>query len=223
VGYTPEVLNDCVADMAFALLLAVARRVPEADGFVRSGRWARKEVFPLGRQVSHAKLGIVGLGRIGRTIARRASGFDMEVRYANRSPVDGVPWGYEPDVAELARWCDFLVVMASGGPGTRHLVDARVLQALGPAGYLVNVARGSVVDEQALVRALQERSIAGAGLDVFEEEPFPREELLALDNVVLAPHVSSSTAQTRHAMAARVVANLEAFFAGRPLPSAAPN
>jgi lactate dehydrogenase-like 2-hydroxyacid dehydrogenase len=223
VGYTPDVLNDCVADMAFSLVLATGRRLPEADRFVRAGRWAQKPPtpFPLGRQVSGARLGIVGLGRIGRTIARRAGGFDMDVRYHSRRPVEGVPWAYEPQLLELARWADFLVVITAGGPQTRHLIDARVLDALGPEGYLVNVSRGTVVDEAALVRALQEKRIAGAGLDVFEMEPNVPEELFALDNVVLAPHISSSTVQTRQAMAQRVLDNLDAFFAGREMPSQA--
>src|SRR5205085_3149726 len=173
VGYTPDVLNDCVADMAFGLVLAAGRRLAEADRFVRAGHWAQKPVtpFPLGRQVSGAKLGIVGLGRIGRTVARRASGFDMDVRYHNRRPVEDVTWGYEPKLLDLARWADFLVVITAGGAQTRHLIDASVLDALGPQGYLVNVSRGTVVDEAALVRALQEQRIAGAGLDVYEQEP----------------------------------------------------
>lgn len=223
VGYTPDVLNDCVADMAFGLMLAVARRLPEADRFVRADQWTRKPpvAFPLGRQVSGAKLGILGLGRIGRTIAKRASGFDMDVRYHSRRPVADVAWTYEPQLEALARWADFLVVITAGGAETRHLVDARILDALGTKGYLVNVARGSVVDEAALVRALQEKRIAGAGLDVYENEPEVPRELFALDNVVLAPHIASATVQTREAMGQRVLDNLEAFFAGRPLVSAA--
>jgi len=223
VGYTPDVLNDCVADMAFGLVLASGRRLAQADRFVRAGRWTQNATpFPLGRQVSGARLGIVGLGRIGRTVARRASGFDMDVRYHNRKPVADAPWTYEPQLLELARWADFLVVITAGGAQTRHLIDERVLDALGPKGYLVNVSRGTVVDEEALVRALQQQRIAGAGLDVYEREPEVPPELFALDNVVLAPHISSSTVQTRQAMAQRVLDNLSAFFAGRPLPSAAP-
>ena len=221
VGYTPDVLNDCVADLAFALMLAAGRRIAEADRFVRAGRWEQKQAFPLGRQISGAKLGIVGLGRIGRTIARRASGFDMDVRYHSRRPVEGVDWTYEPKLHELARWCDFLVVITAGGAQTRHLVDASVLDALGPKGYLVNVARGTVIDEAALVKALQDKRIAGAGLDVFEREPHVPHELFALDNVVLVPHIASATVQTREAMARRVMDNLAAFFAGEALPSAA--
>lgn len=223
VGYTPDVLNDCVADMAFALLLATARRVPEGDRYVRAGQWGAPgaAAFPLGRQVSGAKLGILGLGRIGRTIARRASGFDMDVRYHSRRAVEGVACKHEPQLLELARWCDFLVVITAGGAGTRHLVDDAVLDALGTKGYVINVARGSVIDEAALLRALQQKRIAGAGLDVFEHEPKVPPGFFTLDNVVLAPHVASSTVQTRQAMAQRVLDNLAAFFAGETMPSVA--
>jgi lactate dehydrogenase-like 2-hydroxyacid dehydrogenase len=154
-------------------------------------------------------------------VAKRASGFEMEVRYHNRRPLQDVEWTYEPELAELARWCDFLVVITAGGPETRHLIDAAVLEALGPKGFLVNVARGTVVDEAALVRALQDKRIGGAALDVFEREPHVPEALFALDNVVLVPHIASATVQTRQAMAQRVLDNLEAFFAGRTMPSAA--
>jgi lactate dehydrogenase-like 2-hydroxyacid dehydrogenase len=223
IGYTPDVLNDCVADLAFGLMLDIARRLSHGDRYVRAGRWAAGgPPLPLGRQVSGARLGIVGLGRIGRTIARRASGFDMDVRYHSRRPVEGVAWAHEPQLLELARWADFLVVITAGGAGTRHLVNDAVFDALGPQGYLVNVSRGTVVDEQALVRALQDKRIAGAGLDVFEREPHVPPELFTLDNVVLVPHIASATVQTREAMAQRVLDNLGAFFAGKPLPSQAP-
>lgn len=224
VGYTPEVLNDCVADLAMALLLDVARRVSEADRFVRRGAWTTPgaKSFPLARKVSGAKLGIVGLGRIGQTIARRAGGFEMEIRYHSRRPVEGVPWMHEPALLDLARWCDFLVVITAGGAGTRHLIDAAVLDALGPRGFLVNVARGSVVDEAALVRSLVERRIAGAGLDVFEHEPEVPAALLALDNVVLLPHIASGTEETRQAMADRVFDNLQGYFRDGRLVSPAP-
>lgn len=221
VGYTPDVLNDCVADTAFALMLDVARRTAEADRFVRAGHWGAGATFGLGRKVSGARLGIVGLGRIGQTIARRASGFDMAVRYHSRRAVAGVPWAHEPALAELARWADFVVVITAGGPATRHLIDAAVLEALGPRGYLINVARGSVIDEAALVRALAERRIAGAGLDVFEHEPQVPAALLALDNVVLLPHIASATEETRQAMARRVLDNLAHFYATGQLISAA--
>ena len=224
VGYTPDILNDCVADTAFALLLDVARSTPEADRYVRSGLWAQRgpNSFHLGRKVSGARLGIVGLGRIGKTIARRALGFEMDIRYHARHAVPDAPWQHEPSLVELARWADFLVVITAGGPGTRHLIDAPVFEALGPRSFLINVSRGSVVDEQALVRALVEKKIAGAGLDVFENEPQVPAELLAMDNVVLLPHIASATEETRLAMAQRVVDNLDLFFAEGRLVSEAP-
>lgn len=225
VGYTPDVLNDCVADTAIALMLDIARRTPEADRYVRAGRWSTPGVasaFPLGRKVSGAKLGIVGFGRIGRTIAKRAEGFEMAIRYHSRNAVADTPHAHEPSLIELARWADYLVVITAGGAGTRHLVNAAVLDALGPDGFIVNVARGSVIDEAALVAALKDGRIAGAGLDVFENEPKVPEELWSLDNVVLLPHIASATRETRQAMADRVFDNLQAFFAGRPLVSAAP-
>ena len=221
VGCTPDVLNDCVADLAFGLLLDVARGMSAADRFVRRQAWPAAK-FPLGRRVSRARLGIVGLGRIGRTIARRAGGFDMELRYHSRRPVADAPWPHEPSLVGLARWADFLVVITAGGPATRHLVDAQVLDALGPDGYLVNVSRGSVIDEAALVQALVERRIAGAGLDVFDNEPHVPAALMALDNVVLLPHIASGTHQTRQAMADLVADNLGAFFKDGRLLAPAP-
>lgn len=221
VGYTPDVLNDCVADIAFALLLDVARGASAADRFVRRGDWL-KGTFPLARKVSGARLGLVGMGRIGRTIAQRSTGFEMAVKYHTRRPVAEVAWAHEPSLIELARWADYLVVITAGGPATRHLVNAEVLEALGPEGFLVNVARGSVIDEAALVHALVDKRIAGAGLDVFENEPQVPAELMALDNVVLLPHIASATRETRQAMADRVFDNLQGFFADGRLVSAAP-
>ena len=220
VGYTPEVLNDAVADLAFALLLALSRRIVAADGFVRRGDWPSKQ-FPIATQVAGKKLGILGLGRIGSVVARRASGFDMEVRYHNRSPVADSPFVHEPTASGLAAWGDFLVIVTAGGPQTRHLVSREVLDALGPQGYLINVSRGPVVDEAALIEYLQQKRIAGAGLDVFEKEPQVPEALRQLDNVVLSPHIGSQTEETRAAMAQLVIDNLEAYFAGQALPSAA--
>jgi lactate dehydrogenase-like 2-hydroxyacid dehydrogenase len=234
VGYTPDVLNDCVADQAMALLLAVARRTAEADRFVRGGRWqpggqgsqpGTLQVFPLARQVSGARLGIVGLGRIGRTIAKRARGFDMQIRYHNRRPAEGADaagWGYEPSLVELARWCDFLVIAAAGGAESRGLIGAEELDALGPRGFLINIARGTVIDEAALIQALRERRIAGAGLDVFENEPSVPAELMTMDQVVLAPHIASATEETRQAMADRVFDNLQGFLRDGRLISPAP-
>jgi lactate dehydrogenase-like 2-hydroxyacid dehydrogenase len=221
VGYTPDVLNDCVADTAWGLLIDVARGFSAADRFVRRGEWAQGP-YRLGRKVSGARLGIVGMGRIGRAIVQRSTGFEMPVRYHTRTPVAGLPWPHEPSLIELARWADFLVLITAGGAGTRHLVNAAVLDALGPQGYLINVARGSVVDEAALVCALSEQRIAGAGLDVFENEPHVPPALLALDNVVLLPHVASATVQTRQAMADRVFDNLQSFMTQGRLLSAAP-
>ncbi|MDM0075630.1 2-hydroxyacid dehydrogenase [Variovorax sp. J2P1-59] len=220
VGYTPDVLNDCVADTAFALVLDVARRISASDRFVRRGDWLKGQ-FPLATRVSGKRLGILGMGRIGRVIARRASGFDMEVRYHNRRPLADVDHGYASTLEELAAWCDFLVIASAGGAETRGLVSREILDALGPEGFLVNISRGTVVDETALVEALQNHRIAGAGLDVFENEPQVPEALMALDNVVLLPHLASNTHETRAAMGQRVEDNLAAFFAGRPLLSPA--
>ncbi|MDR7378969.1 lactate dehydrogenase-like 2-hydroxyacid dehydrogenase [Rhodoferax ferrireducens] len=213
VGYTPEVLNDCVADLAMALLLDVARGTSAADRFVRRGDWTQGK-FRLARKVTGQRLGILGLGRIGRAIAQRAAGFEMQIRYTNRKPVADVAWTFEPSVVELARWADTLVVITAGGAATRHLVNAEVLEALGSDGFLVNVARGSVVDQAALVQALQQGRIAGAGLDVYADEPNVPAELMALDNVVLLPHIASATRETRQAMEALTVDNLRAFYAG---------
>ena len=220
VGYTPDVLNDCVADTAFALLMDVSRRITEADRFVRNGHW-HKGQFSQATRVSGKRLGILGLGRIGSAIARRASGFDMEVKYHNRRPVEGSAYGYVATLKELAEWADYLVIASAGGAETRGLVSAEIIDALGPQGYLINISRGTVVDEPALVRALVEKRLGGAGLDVFEFEPKVPAELLALDNVVLLPHLASNTHETRADMAQRVEDNLAAFFAGKPLVSAA--
>jgi lactate dehydrogenase-like 2-hydroxyacid dehydrogenase len=211
VTNTPDVLTDCVADLAIALVIDVARGVTSGDRYVRAGKWL-KGPMPLATKVSGARLGILGLGRIGRAIAARAEGFDMEIRYHNRRQVPDSPYGYERTLEDLARWCDFLVVATAGGESTRGLVSAQVLEALGPEGFLVNIARGSVVDEPALVEALAARRVAGAGLDVFADEPNVPGPLLALDNVVLTPHIASATTDTRAAMGQLVLDNLAAFF-----------
>jgi lactate dehydrogenase-like 2-hydroxyacid dehydrogenase len=221
VTHTPNVLNDEVADLAMALVLAVSRRLVEADRYVRTGAWA-KGPMPLARKVSGARMGIVGLGRIGNAIARRAEAFGMSIAYTARTEKADAPYPYFATAEALAREVDFLVVITPGGAATRKLIDAKVLAALGKKGYLVNVARGSVVDEPALVEALRAGTIAGAGLDVFENEPNVPAELLALDNVVLTPHVGSATWQTRQAMADLSFGNLQAHFAGKPLLSPVP-
>ena len=221
VAHTPDVLNDDVADLALALMLNIARRIPQADRFVREGKWPGGPM-PLARKMSGARLGIVGMGRIGQAIAERARAFGMPVAYTARSAKPALPYAFHATPRELAAASDFLVVITPGGAATRKLIDADVLRALGPQGYLINVARGSVVDEAALITALQQGSIAGAALDVFENEPNVPEALRALDNVVLVPHIGSATTQTRHAMAARAFDNLQAHFAGTPLPSPVP-
>jgi lactate dehydrogenase-like 2-hydroxyacid dehydrogenase len=214
VTTTPGVLTDDVADLAWALLLATARRVSFADRFVRAGRWPRGGP-PLSTKVSGKRLGIFGLGKIGLAIAKRAEGFDMPVAYSGRSRNETVAYRYEPSLEGLAAASDFLIISVSASPATRGIVSRAVLDALGPAGILVNVARGSVVDEPALVAALAEGRIGGAGLDVFAHEPQVPEALWAMDNVVLQPHQASATVETRLAMANLVLANLEAHFAGR--------
>jgi lactate dehydrogenase-like 2-hydroxyacid dehydrogenase len=221
VAHTPDVLNDDVADLALALMLNIARRIPQAERHVRDGKWPAGPM-PLARKMSGARLGIVGMGRIGQAIAQRALAFGMPIAYTARSAKPGLPYAFHATPQALAAASDFLVVITPGGAGTRKLIDAGVLRALGPNGYLINVARGSVVDEAALIEALQQGTIAGAALDVFENEPNVPEALRALDNVVLVPHIGSATAQTRHAMAARAFDNLQAHFAGQPLPSAVP-
>ena len=213
VSNTPDVLNDCVADTAIALYLDVLRRASAADRFVRRGDWLSKGNFPLATKASGKRVGILGLGRIGRVIARRLEGFDCDISYHSRNPVDGVSYEYKASPRELAAGCDVLIVAAAGGTGSAKLVDADVINAIGPNGYLINIARGSVVDEEALVAALLAGRLAGAGLDVFAEEPKVPEDLLALDNVVLLPHLGSGTHETRAAMAELTLANLRQFVA----------
>lgn len=213
VTNTPGVLDACVADTALALMLAAPRRIAEADRFVRAGRWPQ-EGFGLGTRMSGKRCGIVGLGNIGLQIARRAEAFDMPILYTSRKPRADAPahYRYCADVLELAAASDFLVLAVPGGAATRHLVNAAVLDALGPDGWLINIARGTVVDETALAAALRERRIAGAGLDVFEHEPATPAEWNAMDNVVMLPHIASGTHETRRAMADLMLANLDGWF-----------
>ncbi|HWI78071.1 MAG TPA: 2-hydroxyacid dehydrogenase [Ramlibacter sp.] len=222
VTHTPEVLNDEVADLALGLMLSVARKIPQADRYVKDNLWAEKGNMPLARKVSGKRLGIVGLGRIGKAIAQRAAAFNMSIAYTGRNRQPGVSHAYYPSAKELAANVDFLVVITPGGDATRKMIDREVFQALGPEGYLINVARGTVVDEQALIEALRDRVIAGAGLDVFENEPQVPQALRELDNVVLTPHMASATRETRQAMADLALANLQAHFAGKPLLSPVP-
>lgn len=217
VSNTPEVLDDCVADLAWGLLIAAARRIAVGDRYVKSGQWRTIGAFPLSTRVSGKRMGILGLGRIGEAIARRGSGFSMDVRYHNRRQRAGVAYRYEPSLVALAHWADFLVVACEGGPATRHLVSAEVIEALGPEGILVNIARGTVIDQAAMVKALAEGRLGGAGLDVLENEPAVPTELKAMEQVALMPHVGSATRETRRAMSQLVLDNLAAFLAGRGL------
>lgn len=222
VTHTPNVLNDEVADLALGLMLSVARRIPQADRYVRDGSWATQGNMPLARKMSGARLGIVGLGRIGQAIAKRAAAFGMSIAYTGRTRRAELPYPYFPSARALAAEVDFLVVITPGGEGTRKMINREVLEALGPRGFLVNVARGSVVDEAALIDALQRNVIAGAGLDVFEDEPRVPQALRELPNVVLTPHMASATHETRQAMADLALNNLKAHFAGSPLLSPVP-
>ncbi|MDP9826734.1 lactate dehydrogenase-like 2-hydroxyacid dehydrogenase [Kineosporia succinea] len=212
VSNTPDVLTDCVADTAVALLLDVMRGFSAADRFVRAGRWPSEGNPPLTRQASNRRVGILGLGRIGGAIAHRLVGFNCTISYHNRREVAASPYTYYADLAEMAREVDVLVIAAAGGAGTSGLVTRDVLAALGPKGYLVNIARGSVVDEDALVELLLAGQLAGAGLDVFAHEPKVPQALLELDNVVLLPHVGSGTVETRAAMEELTLANLDNFL-----------
>jgi lactate dehydrogenase-like 2-hydroxyacid dehydrogenase len=216
VTNTPDVLTEDVADLALALMLAVARKLPQAESHVRSGAWARGNM-ELTTRMCGKRLGIVGMGRIGRAVARRAAGFDMRISYSGRSRHDENVYPYVESLEDLARQSDFLVATLAGGTATKGLIGAGVFAALGPSGYFINVARGSVADEPALLAALESGTIRGAGLDVFWNEPRIDPRFLALDNVVLQPHHGSGTVETRKAMGQLVRDNLAAHFAGRPL------
>lgn len=218
VTNTPGVLDDDVANMAVALLLATSRRLAAGDRHVRSGKWLQGDM-PLARSIRGRRVGLLGLGRIGKTIARKIEVFGCETVYHARHPQPGQPYRYYAGLVEMARDSDYLIVICPGGAATRNLVGRAVIEALGPEGTLINVARGSVVDEAALTAALVEGRLGGAGLDVFADEPRVPEALFALDSVVLQPHMGSGTVETRRAMGDLVVENLAAHFAGRPLPS----
>lgn len=214
VTHTPDVLNEEVADLTLGLLLATVRRIPQADAYVRGGHWPNG-AFPLSSTLRGRTVGMVGMGRIGRAIARRIEGFGLKLAYHSRRPQPDLPYPHFASLHALAEAVDTLIVIVPGGPATRHLVNADILAALGPDGVLVNVARGSVVDEPALLRALQDRTILAAGLDVFEDEPKVPDAFVDLDNVVLLPHVGSATHHTRAAMGQLVVDNLRSWFAGK--------
>lgn len=214
VTHTPDVLSDEVADLALGLLLAAVRRIPQADRYLRAGRW-RQGSFPLTASLRERRAGILGLGRIGRAIATRLEGFGVGIAYHGRTPQHDVPYAYHDSLIGLARAVDVLIVAAPGGPETRGIVDAAVLAALGPEGIVVNIARGSVIDEAALIEALRAGTIHAAGLDVFENEPQVPEALVALENAVLLPHVGSGSHHTRTAMGRLLTDNLVSWFDGR--------
>lgn len=222
VSNTPDVLTDCVADTAVGLMIDTLRQFSASDRYVRAGRWPVDGNYPLTRQVSNTRVGIIGLGRIGKAIALRLSAFGCSISYHNRHRLPDSPYTYASSPAELAKGVDVLIVAAAGGDGTRGLVDRQVLDALGSEGYLINIARGSVVDQDALVAALVNGRLAGAGLDVFADEPQVPAELLGLDNVVLLPHVASGTVQTRAAMEALTLRNLDSFLATGELVTPVP-
>jgi lactate dehydrogenase-like 2-hydroxyacid dehydrogenase len=222
VTHTPDVLNDDVADLAIGLMLCAARKMPQADQYVRQGRWAKEGMMPLARKVSGSRVGIVGMGRIGKTIAKRCAAFDMPISYTARSAKPELPFTFYANAKELATNVDFLVIITPGGAATKGMINAEVLAALGKDGYLINVARGTVVDQPALIHALQNNIIAGAGLDVFDGEPTVPEAFYKLDNVTLLPHVGSATNATRKAMADLALLNLANFYANKPLVTPVP-
>jgi len=216
VATTTGLLSDDVADMAIGLMLAVKRQIVTNDRFVRSGEWAKKPVR-LSHTIGGQKVGIAGFGHIGQAIAQRAAAFNTEIAYFNSRPRTESSFRFEPDLENLAAWCDILILAVSGGPRSANMVNAPILEALGPHGVLINISRGSVVDEDALISALREGTIAGAGLDVFQNEPNINDAFFTLENTVLQAHQASATQETRSAMGNLVVENLLAHFAGRPL------
>jgi lactate dehydrogenase-like 2-hydroxyacid dehydrogenase len=218
VTNTPDVLNECVADTALALVLNTVRKFPQSERYLRAGHWAARGPYPLTTSIGGKTLGILGLGRIGEVIAKRAVACGMNIRYHNRNRKD-VDYPYDPDPATLAKNSDVLMVVTPATAQTSRIINAAILDALGPEGYLVNIARGSVVDEPVLLRYLQEKRIAGAGLDVFADEPRVPPEFFTLDNAVLFPHVGSATVETRKAMGDRQIENLRRHFEGEPVLS----
>lgn len=214
VTNTPDVLTDEVADLTLGLLLATVRQLPQVDRYLRAGKWLEK-AYPLTTSLRTRKIGIVGLGRIGKAVAHRLEAFGLPISYHGRSRQADVPYRYYPSLVEMATDVDTLVSVAPGGAATHHMINAEVLKALGPNGILVNVGRGTVVDEQALVEALKSKTILSAGLDVFEDEPKVPAELIAMDHVVLLPHVGSASVHTREQMGQLLVDNLKSWFDGK--------
>ena len=217
VSNTPGVLNDAVCELAIGMMLALLRQLPEAQEYVKSTAWS-KAPFRLTTTLAGKRIGIAGMGRIGQDLAKRLEPFKVDIAYSGPNP-KSFPYTYYPNIQELAKACDVLFLACPATPDTDKMVNSKVLEALGPSGYLINIARGSVVDEEALLYALQHKMIAGAALDVFENEPNPSPEFLNLDNVLLTPHIGSATSETRIAMTNLAVDNLEAFFKQQTLPS----
>lgn len=218
VTNTPNVVTNDTADMAIFLILALARRAVEADMFVRVGRW-NSGLMPCSTSLSGKTVGIVGLGRIGAAVARRAESFDMRIVYHSLKQKEDVPYPYYDSLENMARDSDFLVLTCAGGAGTQNLITYKILDALGAKGYLINIARGSVVAEEDLLIALKNKTIAGAGLDVFAHEPYVPEELYKMDHVVLSPHMGASTLETKSKMGHLVLDNLDSYFSGGALPT----
>jgi hydroxypyruvate reductase len=216
ISNTPDILAPDTADIALSLMLAVSRRIVEADMYVRVGKWPTG-AFPLATSMTNKRVGIVGMGRIGQAIARRCVGFDMVVSYHGPREKTGLGYQYYADLRQMAENSDFLVLACPGGADTRHIINAKILKALGPKGFVVNIARGSVINTEDLLIALSNRDIAGAGLDVYETEPNIPPALISMDNVVLLPHIGSATTETRTAMGRLVIANMLAHFEGKPL------
>jgi lactate dehydrogenase-like 2-hydroxyacid dehydrogenase len=219
VTNTPDVLNNAVAELAVGMMLALARQIVVADKYIRDGNWKVTYGFPFAQELNGKTVGILGLGRIGKEIATRLQAMRMRVVYHGRRRQADEPYVYYDNLVDMARDSDWLVIIAPGGKDTANLVDRKVLEALGPQGYLMNIARGSLVDEPVMVEMLKSGALGGAALDVFASEPKVPEELFALDNVVLAPHIGSATQQTRDKMGKVVIENLDAHFAGKPLIS----
>lgn len=213
VSHIKGILSDDVADLTMGLVISLMRRIVEGDAFIRAGMW-QKGGFPLSVRMAGKKLGLVGMGRIGRAIARRAGAFDMDILYTARGPKEDLDYPYVADVKTLAAESDCLVLACEGGPETQNMIDFDVLKALGPKGYLVNIARGSVVKEDDLLAALQNKDIAGAALDVFAKEPAVPDAFFRMDNVVLTPHIGSATQETRREMGEALVRDVLAYFSG---------
>ena len=220
LGNSPAANAAAVADLAIMLMLTVTRRMLPADDYLRSGGWSGAKPSPLmtpPRGMPGRRIGVYGMGEIGRKVASRAAAFETEIGYSNRTQYDELPYQYFADLGSLVDWCDVLIVAVRAGPDTHHIINADMLKRLGKDGYIVNISRGSTIDQTALIAALDDKTIAGAGLDVFEKEPHVPDQLSAFPNVVVTPHIGGHTTESHIGMQDCVIANLDAFFAGKPL------